>query len=454
LGDDAAIEPVRRLIAERTGGNPFFIEEIVQALFDDGTLVRNGAVRVTRPLAEVRLPATVQGILAARIDRLPAAQKDLLQTLAAIGRESPMRLLAQVAGIAETELVGGLTILRAGEFVYEQPATADVEYVFKHALTQEVAYNSLLIERRKQIHERVGQSIETLYADQLDDHVASLAHHYSRSDNSDKAIEYLGRAGQQALQRSAHEQAIRNLSESITRLMTLPDSSERKMRELSLQMTLGPALIAVTGWATREVEQTLVRARELANQLGDPPQLFGALFLSWVVPFIRAEMRAAHHAALVLINKAEATQERPILLMAHAAMGMTLYHMGELGPAADHFRSGLALDDRARPLAPTGIDLGVNYFSYQAWTLWHLGYPEKALKSAVEAVGRAHTISHPHTTAFAYGYLENLRYVRREFGPMAELAEQQLALSSEYGLADFLAGAIGARGTALASQDM
>src|SRR5262249_28840402 len=160
------------------------------------------------------------------------------------------------------------------------------------------------------------------------------------------------------------------------------------------------ALIALTGWGTPEVERTCARARELSNELGDPPELFGALYLSWLVPYIRAEMETAHNAALVLITKAKAAQDRARVLMARNAVGLTLYHMGEAGRAADHFRSGLAFDDPARP-SPTGIDLGVGCFSVQTHTLWHLGYPEQALKSALQAVARAQTLSHPHTAAFA-----------------------------------------------------
>jgi len=151
LEDAVELQPLKRLIIERTGGNPFFIEEMVHALFDERILVRNGIVKVTRPLAQVRIPPTVQGILAARIDRLSAQQKELLQTLAVIGRESPLGLIRQIASTAEARLDQMLAELRAAEFIYEQPALADTEYIFKHALTQEVAYNSLLIERRKQL---------------------------------------------------------------------------------------------------------------------------------------------------------------------------------------------------------------------------------------------------------------------------------------------------------------
>jgi class 3 adenylate cyclase len=199
LGESVELNPLKRLITERTGGNPFFIEEIVQALFDEGALVRNGAVKVTRSLSQLRLPTTVQGMLAARIDRLSPEQKELLQTLAVIGRESSLSLLGEVASHADAQLAHMLGNLQAGEFIYEQPAATGVEYVFKHALTQEVAYNSLLIERRKQLHERAGQAIESIFAGQLDDHLSQLAHHYSHSDNADKAIDYLQRAGHRAL---------------------------------------------------------------------------------------------------------------------------------------------------------------------------------------------------------------------------------------------------------------
>ena len=143
LGDGIELAPLKRLVIERTEGNPFFIEEMVQALFDEGALMRNGAVKVARSLSQFRLPATVQGMLAARIDRLSAEQKDLLQTLAVIGRESPLGLVRQVTSQPDPQLERMLAELQASEFIYERPALAGAEYIFKHALTQEVAYNSL-----------------------------------------------------------------------------------------------------------------------------------------------------------------------------------------------------------------------------------------------------------------------------------------------------------------------
>jgi class 3 adenylate cyclase len=182
LGDAREVALLKRVIIERTGGNPFFIEEMVQTLFDERALTRDGPVRVARPLAQLQLPPNVQGILAARIDRLPAADKDLLQILAVIGREAPLALIRQVAAIADDRLESTLSALCSAEFVYEQPGK-DIQYVFKHALTQQAAYESLLIERRKQLHERAGQALEAIFADHLDDHLGELARHYNHSDN-------------------------------------------------------------------------------------------------------------------------------------------------------------------------------------------------------------------------------------------------------------------------------
>jgi predicted ATPase len=214
LGDGAELGALKRPIIEKTEGNPFFMEETVLVLVDQGALVRNGTTKLTRPLSLLKIPPTVQGILASRIDRLPADAKDLLQTLSSIGREFPMSLIRAVVSRPDEELDRMLNDLQLGEFIYEQPAVGDTEYVFKHALTQEVSYNSVLMERRRVLHDRTGQAIESLYRDRLDDRLADLAHHFGRSGNSAKALEYHERAGLQGgstlgIRRSAAEFHVR-----------------------------------------------------------------------------------------------------------------------------------------------------------------------------------------------------------------------------------------------------
>jgi class 3 adenylate cyclase/uncharacterized protein YcbX len=200
LGDGDDLAALKRLIIEQTEGTPFFMEETVQVLLDEGALVRNGTVKLTRPLAEVKIPSTVQAILAARIDWLPPDAKELLQVLAVIGRDFPLALIRALITKSDDELDRLLNDLQLGEFIYEQPAVGGTEYIFKHALTQEVAYNSVLMERRKALHERIGGALEALYASSLDDHLVELAHHYGRSANFDAAVQYLTHAGKQKME--------------------------------------------------------------------------------------------------------------------------------------------------------------------------------------------------------------------------------------------------------------
>jgi predicted ATPase/class 3 adenylate cyclase/ribosomal protein L40E len=451
LGEGAELEALKRPIAERTGGNPFFIEEMVQALFEQGILARNGAVKLVRPFSQARLPVTVQGLLASRIDQLSVEQKELLQTLAVIGRESPLGLIKKVAGKADTQLERMLAELRAAEFIYEQPALTGAEYIFKHALTQEVAYNSLLMERRKLLHERAGQALESMFAEQLDDHLGDLARHYSRSDNVIKAVEYLGRAGQQALQRSAHADAISSLTAATNLLQRIPDSPERVQRELRLQLALGPALIAVKGWAAPEVERVFTHARELCERLGDPPELFPVLVGLWAGYYLQGELLKAGELAEQLLRRAQGANNPTLLLYAHLALGDTSFSMGEWLLARDHLEVAISLYDRERPMW-IGFDTGVNCLSYMALTLWTLGYPDQALKRGNEAVGLAQVLSHPLSLAFAEGPIGYLRQYRREARAAQETAEHLVALSAEHGFTHWLAQATITRGWAMAEQ--
>ena len=453
LGDAVELAPLKRLIVERTEGNPFFIEEIVQTLFDDGALVRNGTVKVTRSLSQIRLPRTVQGILAARIDRLPSEHKQLLQRLAVVGRESPLSLVQRLTTTARPQVEQMLADLQSGEFIYEQVAAADTEYVFKHALTQEVAYSSILIERRKLLHERIGQTIEEVFAQQVDDHVTALAHHYSRSDNTEKAVEYLGRAGQQAIQRSAYVDAISSLTAAISLLQKLPESPEHAQRELPLQLALGSASIAAKGWAAHEVEQAYTRARQLCEQLGDPPELFPALLGLWAVHFLRAELRLAYELAERLRRRAQSTHDQLLLSYSHLALGNTSYTMGNLLFARDHLEAAIVLYKQERNLLG-GVNAKVVCLSYAAATLMFLGYPDRALCKVNEALALAQELSHPFSLAFAELWVSSIHNFRRETRSAQETAERVLALSIEYGLTDHFAWATIQRGSAMTAQGL
>jgi predicted ATPase len=276
-GGGDGVAALKRLILDKTEGNPLFMEEIVLSLFEDGTLRRDGEVELPRPLASLRIPPTVHGILASRIDRLPADEKDLLQTVAVIGTEFNLGLACAVIGTPDDDLNRMFNDLQLAEFIYEQPAAVDVEYTFKHALTHDVAYQSLLTERRKLLHQRTGQAIETLYADRLDDHLTELAHHFDTGGDVAKAAEYLSRSGARTAKQGAHSEAIGHFTRALELLRGLSEGAARDRHEFDLQMALSWSLFVARGRRTPELEHTLFRARELAEQLGDNARLMAVL---------------------------------------------------------------------------------------------------------------------------------------------------------------------------------
>jgi class 3 adenylate cyclase/predicted ATPase len=454
LGEGDELGALKGLIAERTGGNPFFIEEMVHALFDDGALVRNGSVKVTRALAQLRLPATVQGMLASRIDRLPVEHKQLLQTLAVMGKESRLALIRNVVSIQSLELENKLADLRSGEFIYEQSAASDLEYVFKHALTHEVAYNSLLIERRKVLHEYTGQALEAMYAATLEDHLTELAHHYSLGSNASKAIYYLERASQKAIQRSANANALNSLTLALSLLPKMPDQAERQRQELDLQLTIGSALIPTKGWAAPEVEGVYRRVRELCEQLGDRPELFFALFGLWAAYFIRGAFQSAKELAVQLLQRAQDGSNPMLLVFAHFALGDTSFNMGNFLRARNHLEAVCSLHypERDGPLLQFGVDPKINCLGYAGMTLWFLGYPDQALRWGKEGLALGQTLSHPNSLASIQNFLGTIYQRRREVACIQEQAEQGTTLSTEHGLGLWLPLAKIQRGWAQAAK--
>jgi predicted ATPase len=436
LSDAPELASLKRTITEQTEGNPFFIEELVQALFDEGALVRNGTIKITRPLSQLRIPPTAQAVLAARIDRLPAELKNLLQTLAVIGREFPLGLIRSIVPTPDSKLDRMLSELQLAEFIYEQPAFPEIEYIFKHALTQEVAYNSLLIERRKHLHERAGEALESMYAEQLDDHLPELARHFSRSDNVSKAVEYLGRAGQQAVQRSAYTDAVTSLTTAKELLATLADGTDRLQEELRLELCLAQALTALKGMPAPEVERAYTRARELCERLSDPPKLFLVLFgLSGVHSF-RGELPKAHELAERLLLRAAAVTDSAPVLCGDLALATTCYWMGELLLAREHCERAIALYDPERNGSLTlmvGFDLGVVSRALAAASLWHLGYPDQARKKAEKGLVLAQTLSHPATQVIAEFCVCTLHQLAREPQVAEETAQHVMAMSAEHG---------------------
>lgn len=448
LGASEELEPLRQLIIETTGGTPFFMEESVQSLLDEGTIKRvNGSMKLIRPLVSLRIPPTVQAILAARIDRLHNDEKNLLQTLAVLGREFVLSLARAVAGRSEDELERLITKLQLGEFVYEQPSISDVEYIFKHALTQEVAYNSMLVERRKQLHESVGRAIELLYAASLEDHVADLAHHFSRSGNRAKAIEYLRLAGVQAMSRGALSQAVQNLESALRLLQDVPPGPSRDQSELQVLNPLGTAYIAARGYAAPEVGPVFQRAREICATIGEPQQQFAMVFGNFAWRIVRGEMDRSLVLAKEAISLAEVFGDPGMWMEALFLLGVTLFYRGDFAGARAQYEKALSqYDDRDRNrlwAARVGEDAGVTHRCYLALSLWHLGYSEHALRMNREARELARSMEHPFSLAYAQHHTSWLYQLMRLPTETLLFSDEQMHTSAEHGFPLFQAtGAI------------
>ena len=436
LGDGDDLIPLKRLIIERTEGTPFFMEEIVQALFEDGVLQRNGAVKLARSMNAVKVPGTVQGVLAARIDRLSAEDKELLQTLTVLGREFPLGLVKHVTLRPDEELEHGLSRLQAGEFIYEQVAAGDVEYIFKHALTQEVAYNSLLIERRKLLHERAGEALESIFAGQLEDHLDELARHYSRSGNLGKAIEYLRLAAHQAAQRSSYPEAITYVNSALEILAGLPQSEQRDRDELLLRVTLGVSLMAAKGFDSDELERSFARGSVLARELKETIFLFAMLNGLWGFHFTRGHLKLALAISQELMAVAEQLNDPGSIRDAHSAMGAALGYAGDLLAARRHLEQAAALTNVPRAMGKPyrfGPDPGVLCLTALAGVLFELGYPDQALKRAYEAMAAVDADSDPFSLVMAMVFAAEIHCSRREAAEGEKLAHALLAICAERG---------------------
>jgi predicted ATPase len=394
-------------------------------------------------------------VLAARIDRLTAEEKAFLQQLSVIGRQFPASLVKHVVPQAEDELYQVLSSLQRKEFLYEQPAFPEVEYLFKHALTQEVAYNSVLIERRKALHEQTAQAIEQLFHDQVDDHYSELAHHYSRSENTQKAIDYLYLAGQQAVQRSANQEAINHLTAALDLIKTLPDTAERVRQELDIEITLGPVLTITQGYATPEIGTIYARAQELCQQVDESPQLGRVLRGLWGFYVARGGHTTAREFGEQLVRLAQRTQDSSLLVEGYYALGASLMWLGELNAAHHHVEQGIAIYSPQKHRSHTflyGQDPGVFCRCYAAETLWALGYPDQGLKRVEEALSLAQEIAHPYSLAIALLVAGAAHSLRREGQQVQRYLQALLALCNEQGFLYMSALGTPYQGWALAEQ--
>ena len=327
LGDAPSLAPLKRLVIERTEGNPFFLEESVRALVETRVLVgERGAYRPLQSLDRLQVPATVQAVLAARIDRLPPEEKRLLQTASVIGTEVPFALLQAIVELSEEELRRGLGHLQAAEFLYETSLFPELEYTFKHALTHEVAYGGLLQERRRALHAGIVAASERLYADRLTEQAERLAQHAFRGEVWDKAVAYCRQAGAKAFARSAQREAVACFEQALAALTHLPESRATQEQSIDLRFDLRGALFELG-----EIRQVLAlrEAATLAEALDDQPRLGRAS--AYMCRYLRevgdpdGAVASGQHALAV----AETLGDFTLQVMARHYLGIAYHTLGD-----------------------------------------------------------------------------------------------------------------------------
>jgi DNA-binding winged helix-turn-helix (wHTH) protein/tetratricopeptide (TPR) repeat protein/class 3 adenylate cyclase len=347
LGDEVGLQPLKQEMIALTQGNPFFLEESVQTLIEtravDGA---RGAYRLGQPLPMIRVPATVQAVLATRLDRLPSEEKRLVQIAAVIGMEVPCALLQALAERSEVELRGSLAHLQAVEFLYETSFFPESAYTFKHALTHEVAYESLLQGPRRALHCRIVEVLEALYPDQRAELVERLAHHALRGEVWDKAVGYCQQAGEKALTRSAHREAMGYFEQALSALPHLPEQRDAREQALDLRLALCSALYPL-GYSER-ILACLREAEALAATLADPHRLGQiSVFLSNHFRNMGAydQAIAAAQRSLAL---ATASGDAVLHALANHQLGETYEAQDDYCRAIDCYRKTIAYFDEAR----------------------------------------------------------------------------------------------------------
>jgi class 3 adenylate cyclase/tetratricopeptide (TPR) repeat protein len=404
LGDDHSLTPLKPLLIARTEGNPFFLEESVRTLVETGVLVGEpGVYQLAQALPTIHVPATVQAVLAARMDRLPAEEKRLLQTAAVIGTEVPLPLLQAIAELPEAALHRSLAHLQTAEFLYETRLFPDHEYTFKHALTHEVAYGSLLQERRRVLHARIVEALEVLAGDRLVEHVERLASHALRGEVWDKALVYCRQAGEKALARSAHREAVECFEQALSALSPLPEQRDTIEHAIDLRLALRNAL-----FPSGDLGSILVYLREaesLAVALDDSRRLGRvSLFLSNHFRHMGAQDQAIA-AAQRALAVATAGGEIVLQALANYYLGRAYHAQGDYRQAIEYLGQTMASFEGARRHEHFGLPFlpAVSSRAYLAVCCAELGLFAEGRVLGDEGLRIAEAVAHPVSLIFACG---------------------------------------------------
>lgn len=436
LPDEVVLE-----LASRTDGVPLFVEELTKMVLESG-LLRELPERyeLAGPLPRSTIPATLHDSLMARLDGLPLGKR-VAQVGATLGRSFSDELVRAVMDVPAEALEPELRALVDAEILYQRGTPPGATYVFKHALIQEAAYQSLLRSRRQHDHARIARVLAERFPEVAETQPELLAHHCTEANLPQEAIRYWQRAGQLAMRRSANAEAVAHLTRGLTLIRHLEPGPARDQQELELHLALGTALVARQGYGAPEVAETLAHARRLLTTLGESPQLFPVRWALWRFYLARADFGSAGELAAQLLAAPDQPQPGGGVAK-HVASGVTAFYLGEFARAREHLVRAVERYDPAAGEALVqgyGQDLGIGALGFLAWTEAVAGDLATAAATADEALRLARQLGHPFTLALACLLAGEVRQLRREPAHVLDAGEQLLGLAREHAFPFFQA---------------
>jgi predicted ATPase/class 3 adenylate cyclase len=452
-GGKALPPEVQQAILAKTDGVPLYLEALTENVLESGLLAEgNDAFTLTGPLQDLPIPESLQALLMERVDRL-GPPKDIAQTGAAIGREFTYELVRATVDMPDSQLRQALDRFVASGLVFQEGEIPRATYHFKHALVQDAAYSTLPKKLRRVLHARIAHALESRFAERVTREPELLAYHYEQAGLAGPAVEYWQRAARRDAARSANIEALHHFHRALELLTELPPGSERNALELELLLARGAPLLSVKGYASDDMGENYRRAKDLLQETSGSLHQFQAIWGLWVFHLVRGQLANALGLAENLLALAHREQSSDLLIKAHETVGSTYFFLGRFDEARTHLFAAKSLDDPNQHRSQAlfyGQDPGISARTMLAGTLWILGETEQVDTLALEAIGMARKLEHPFTRVFTlislswiYSTIHNAKRTR-------ELADEAIAVSTQYSFELGLAWATSSQGWALA----
>ncbi len=442
-------------IVEKADGVPLFVEELTKtALGSEFLREEEDHYALAGPLSNLAIPATLQDSLMARLDRF-ATLREVAQLGAVIGREFAYGMLQSLSNLDEHDLMDGLGQLVADELLYQRGRPPRSRYIFKHALIQDAAYQSLLRRTRQQYHQQVAALLVERFPEVVATQPELVGHHYSQAGCHEEAIDFFEKAGRDAVARSAYVEAVTHLERALECLRQLPESRENIEHELDLEMELGPAMVAARGFGHPDLGQAYARAFELCQRLDDDRHLPIVLRGRQVFHAITGELRKAREFATQLLELAEQHDDAALIVGACHASGQTAFFLGNLIEARELAERGIGIFDARQHRLPNwpGGQPGEQCYLYGAFALYILGYSDQALKFGAEALELATEFANPANLLNTLAFLTNLQVMQEDIELGLQWADETVRLGSEQSNPTFLGQGLALHGWLRVARD-